>query len=581
MKDFVLQREAEAEQGRAAADRGTAQRKTATGPLANGARLTAQRRAMDQLGMTELVQRMAEDDEEEPLQAKREPVQRVEGDEEEEPPLQGRFADAAVQRQSASEDNSATQAEADEANGGLPAQLRAGIEALSGMDMAGVRVHRNSSQPAQLNALAYAQGNDIHLGPGQEQHLPHEAWHVVQQRQGRVPATTRLAQTNVNDDQSLEREADAMGINATRASVPSQTNDANERSDALSGFSLSAMSPGRGYIGTMQLKKQDAENYIVNENLGIKSDKESVAKYINDTTKSTNIRKGLLDAWNHNTSPRWTIQEPVDFGATSSSSGMEIAAALGGYDSDEGTPMNKKTHKTLRRQESDYTGESMTTSISKEDFRESSIELKFTNGYKFSSTASGNLIHGKGFSTGQSSYMNVFRELRKAGGNTNDRAIATLLRDGLLDMPKFTSAISVFNEDSRNKFNFALSLFFNEIVGRSTSNLIEIVAILEKTITENDNDLFRRFQEYALLLPLAKEHKQIGGQKLSRIGHGTIDESKLDTDLKDLLQRNRRFHTAMQTAAGAKDTDEFMGSVKKVIDTFVENFQSNVTMTEK
>jgi hypothetical protein len=50
-----------------------------------------------------------------------------------------------------------------------------------GQDMGGVRVHAGSAQPAQLQAHAYAQGTDIHLGPGQEQHLPHEAWHVVQQ----------------------------------------------------------------------------------------------------------------------------------------------------------------------------------------------------------------------------------------------------------------------------------------------------------------------------------------------------------------------------------------------------------------
>jgi len=52
-----------------------------------------------------------------------------------------------------------------------------------------VQVHRNSSKPAQLNAHAFAQGSDIHLAPGQEQHLPHEAWHVVQQAQGRVKPT--------------------------------------------------------------------------------------------------------------------------------------------------------------------------------------------------------------------------------------------------------------------------------------------------------------------------------------------------------------------------------------------------------
>jgi hypothetical protein len=97
---------------------------------------------------------------------------------------------------------------------GLPPPLRTGIVALSGMDMSSVAVHRNSARPAQMNALAYAQGDEIHLGPGQEKHLPHEAWHVVQQRQGRVRATTQLAGFAVNDNAGLEREADAMGARA-------------------------------------------------------------------------------------------------------------------------------------------------------------------------------------------------------------------------------------------------------------------------------------------------------------------------------------------------------------------------------
>lgn len=64
---------------------------------------------------------------------------------------------------------------------GLPAPLQSGVEALSGMAMDDVRVHAGSAQPAALNALAYAQGSDIQLPAGPEQHLPHEAWHVVQQ----------------------------------------------------------------------------------------------------------------------------------------------------------------------------------------------------------------------------------------------------------------------------------------------------------------------------------------------------------------------------------------------------------------
>ncbi len=98
---------------------------------------------------------------------------------------------------------------------GLPEGLRGGIESLSGMDMSGVRVHRNSSKPAALQAHAYAQGQDIHLGPGQERHLPHEAWHVVQQAQGRVRPTMQMkAGAAINADPSLEGEADRMGAKA-------------------------------------------------------------------------------------------------------------------------------------------------------------------------------------------------------------------------------------------------------------------------------------------------------------------------------------------------------------------------------
>lgn len=97
---------------------------------------------------------------------------------------------------------------------GLPDQLKSGIEGLSGYSMDDVNVHYNSSQPTQLEALAYAQGTDIHIGPGQEQHLPHEAWHVVQQKQGRVQATQQFKQVRINDHEGLEREADVMGAKA-------------------------------------------------------------------------------------------------------------------------------------------------------------------------------------------------------------------------------------------------------------------------------------------------------------------------------------------------------------------------------
>ncbi len=98
---------------------------------------------------------------------------------------------------------------------GLPDQLKSGIESLSGLAMDDVRVHYNSSKPAKLNALAYTQGSDIHVAPGQEKHLAHEAWHVVQQAQGSVKPTMQMKDgAPLNDDAGLEHEADVMGAKA-------------------------------------------------------------------------------------------------------------------------------------------------------------------------------------------------------------------------------------------------------------------------------------------------------------------------------------------------------------------------------
>ena len=144
-------------------------------------------------------------EEEEPLQGKFDPVQRVKEDE----LLQGKFEAAQLAEAPAAKQN----------NTGLPDNLKSGIEHLSGLSMDHVKVHYNSSQPAQLNALAYAQGTDIHVAPGQEKHLPHEAWHVAQQAQGRVKPTMQMAGQHVNDDRGLEREADLMGERASSAGV--------------------------------------------------------------------------------------------------------------------------------------------------------------------------------------------------------------------------------------------------------------------------------------------------------------------------------------------------------------------------
>ena len=78
----------------------------------------------------------------------------------------------------------------------------------SGVPLEDVRVYYGSSEPERFGALAYTQGNEIYLGPGQEKHIGHEIWHAVQQKQGRVKAEN-YGGIAANFDENLEREAEA------------------------------------------------------------------------------------------------------------------------------------------------------------------------------------------------------------------------------------------------------------------------------------------------------------------------------------------------------------------------------------
>ena len=164
--------------------------------------------------LAEPVQRL--EDEEEMLQGKVEnPVQREEDEAE---LLQGKFEQPA-QRLGDEEDDELMQGkfetpEQKRNETGMSDNLKAGIEDLSGFAMDDVRVHYNSPEPATVQALAYTQGTDIYVAPGQEQHLPHEAWHVAQQMAGRVEPTTEVSGLPVNDCIELEHEADVMGARA-------------------------------------------------------------------------------------------------------------------------------------------------------------------------------------------------------------------------------------------------------------------------------------------------------------------------------------------------------------------------------
>ena len=160
---------------------------------------------------------------------------------------------------------------------GLPNHLKSSIERLGGYSMDDVRVHYNSAKPARLHAHAYTQGSEIHVAPRQEGHLPHEAWHVVQQKQGRVGVTARMRGVGLNEDPMLEREADVMGAKATQikpggTALTATKNPANRFMASNEGVQLKSCHNPSRVVQRTPYSAFKLANIIYKENIDEKED---------------------------------------------------------------------------------------------------------------------------------------------------------------------------------------------------------------------------------------------------------------------------------------------------------------------
>jgi len=163
------------------------------------------------------------------------------------------FSGGAGARREAREPAAPRSPESARAAGALPQRLQTVMEAMSGFSLADVVVHRNSAEPARLGAVAFTEGNRIHVAPGQERHLPHEAWHVVQQAQGRVRPTIQMKGVGINDDVGLEAEATAMGDRAEASSAAPDRSPAARRAmpDSGAGIQLRRLPVGAALQGAL------------------------------------------------------------------------------------------------------------------------------------------------------------------------------------------------------------------------------------------------------------------------------------------------------------------------------------------
>lgn len=108
---------------------------------------------------------------------------------------------------------------------GIPTQMKLDFEQRSGLSFDDVRVHYNSDKPRKIGALAYTQGNQVHVGPGQERHLRHELGHVVQQKSFNITPTKYMQGVAINDARIYEKTADTNPFSKCNTDGGSTNND--------------------------------------------------------------------------------------------------------------------------------------------------------------------------------------------------------------------------------------------------------------------------------------------------------------------------------------------------------------------
>jgi Domain of unknown function (DUF4157) len=175
----------------------------------------------------------------------------------------------------------------------LPEGIRTSVEQLAHVPMDDVRVFPNSDKPAEVQADAITQATDIHLGPGQDKHLAHEAWHVAQNKQKRVDPGEPIGEgVTINKNQGLEKEADDKAVEIERMAssrdLPAESNGppappmANSPSNAPIQRKINLRLPVKPWR-----KQGGSQSQVVND---------LIEQYnaIEETSEKANIRLRLL-----------------------------------------------------------------------------------------------------------------------------------------------------------------------------------------------------------------------------------------------------------------------------------------------
>jgi len=203
-------------------------------------------------------------------------------------------------------------------NTAMPDGLKSGLEQLGNVALDDVRVHYNSPRPATMQAHATTQGTRIDIAPGQDRTLPHEGWHVVQQKQGRVPVTGFLEDgTPLNDNDALEAEADRMGAAAARFRGPIRTGNPLPKDAITQWAPVQRNYGGLNPMGQARVDQRAEEDYAAK---ALEFELGMAPIMLSDTNVGAAVDsfivkiKQIVDAWAQHTSQQAAAAYEAEFG---------------------------------------------------------------------------------------------------------------------------------------------------------------------------------------------------------------------------------------------------------------------------
>lgn len=477
----------------------------------------------------------------------------------------------------------------------LPASLQDSMSLALAENFGDVRIHddaRSDALTGSMGARAFTMGSDLFFRRGEyrpgtaagRELLGHELTHVVQQRTGRARGADASTPT-VLQDAGLEHEADRLGRQAAAAPeaaapqprVGAGAPPAPSAAPPIQGkFTLS----GRFDYSTRAKAEERKTTILANIPSALPAGVtqadvlEGVYDWAEDVDDQGNFKswKALVDAVIEAIKPK---DMDIDF--------TPFTPSYAGPDTPPSTPTPAQYNPFARRLSGDFsTGFEAQFGESTETVRARKIALEHAH------------TGARGTTYGDSRFMSLTGKkvlgdtlyekfLSKLPGLTglDQAALAQALLDGLLDGAAFNTLLDGLNANQQEAMTMTVRLLHNEIVNRSSVNLLTLVGALRRSLADASKTIDQRLLAEGLFVPVAKDHKGVGGQQLSRSHHvGSDVLTRADSDLTAIHHQNRKAIGNLADANNA-DLDEVADGFKKVIEAYLANLKDywEVTIT--